>query len=214
MVTTHAEAMRKVFDIRSALLNLRPRYNVAPTQDAPVVRLRDGERELVNMHWGLIPHWAKDTKIGYKTINARVETVESKPSFRDAYKKRRCLVPADGFFEWQARGKEPKQPYRIGMKDGALFGMAGLWEAWRSDSETIESFTIIVGPPNSLVKPIHDRMPAIVRPADYEAWLSANGGKEILEPYTAEAMVAVPISTKINSPKSDDPSCIEPLSAS
>jgi putative SOS response-associated peptidase YedK len=108
--TTHADAMRKLFDIRSALLNLRPRYNIAPTQDAPVFRIRDGQRELANLHWGLIPRWAKDTKIGYSTISARVETVESKPAFRDAWRKRRYLVSADAFFEWQARGKEQKQP--------------------------------------------------------------------------------------------------------
>jgi putative SOS response-associated peptidase YedK len=213
MITTQAEAMRQIFNVRAPLPNFRPRYNMTPTQEAPVVRIRDGRRELANLRWGLIPHWAKDAKIGYSTINARVETVESKPAFRDAWRKRRCLVPADAFFEWQPQGKGPKQPYRIGMKDGALFGMAGLWESWQHEGETIDSFTIIVGPPNSLVKPIHDRMPAIVRTADYDAWLTGAGGKELLGPYPAEAMVAEPISTRINNGKNDDASCVEPLPA-
>jgi putative SOS response-associated peptidase YedK len=194
-------------------LNLRPRYNVATTQDAPVVRLAPEGRELALLRWGLVPRWAKDTKIAYSTINARVETVESKPAFRDAFQKRRCLVVADGFYEWPARGTGTKQPWLFTMKDNGPFAFAGLWGAWEGGEEQIESFTIIVGPPNDLVRPVHDHMPAIVWPADYDAWLTGAGGKELLGPYSAEEMAAQPVSTRVNSPKNDDPGCVEPVTA-
>ena len=161
--------------------------------------------------WGLIPSWAKDLKIGYSTINARAETVDTKPSFRSAFKKRRCLVPADGFYEWQ-KVDSSKQSYRITLKDEGIFAFAGLWELWKGE-EKIESFTIIVTDANDFLRPIHDRMPVILEPADYDFWLdgevqSVETLKGLLKPYSSEKMTTYPVSKRVNSPKNDDPACI------
>ena len=192
-----------------------PRYNLAPTQMAPVVRQRDGKRELVMLRWGLIPYWAKDAKIAYKTINARAETVATAPSFREAYGARRCLVPASGFYEWM---KTPggKQPYLIAFKDSRPFAFAGLWERWkdRESGERIETYTIITCEANRLVKDIHSRMPVIIDPADFDRWLSAQEPPaDLLKPYPAAEMTAFPVSKSVNGPALDEPSLIEPLSA-
>lgn len=213
-LTKPPEAMRRLFQFRRALRNLPPRYNIAPTQDAPVVRLSaDGERELAMLRWGLVPSWSQDPKSGYSTINARAETVAEKPAFRSAFKSRRCLVPADGFYEWQ-KVDTRKQPYRIAMKDDGLFAFAGLWERWEK-GETIESFTIIVTQANDLLKPIHDRMPVILDPLDYEPWLdtgtSPAAAQKLLRPFPSDAMRAYPVSTRVNSPRNDDASVIEAL---
>lgn len=207
------EAVRQFFKTRGPLLNLAARYNIAPTQDAPVVRINaDGDRELAMLRWGLIPAWSKEPKTSYSTINARAETVATKPTYRAAFKSRRCLVPADGFYEWQKIGSR-KQPYRITMKGDGLFAFAGLWEHWEKGSDAIESFTIIVTEANELMKPIHDRMPVILDAADYDEWLDAKTGTDtaqtLLRPSPAEDMRAYPISTRVNSPRNDDPAVIE-----
>ncbi|MGH6960565.1 MAG: SOS response-associated peptidase, partial [Dongiaceae bacterium] len=187
-------------------------YNAAPSQNLPVVRLdRDGRRELALLRWGLIPSWARDPAIGYRTINAKAETVAEKPAFRAAFRKRRCLVPADGFYEWQ-KIDGGKQPWRITLKDGAPFAFAGLWEHWDKGGEPVESFTIITTTANALCAEIDDRMPVIIGPADYEAWLAAADTaipQALLQPYPAETMAAYPVGTRVNSPKNDDAQLIE-----
>lgn len=197
---------------------LDPRYNIAPSQDVPVIRESPEEKyELVMARWGLIPHWAKDTKTGYSMINARAETVAAKPAFRDAFRRRRCLVPADGFYEWKKAGAA-KQPFHIRLKAGGDFAFAGLWERWRGEGQEIESCSIIVTGANELLRPIHDRMPVILDPADYAAWLNAeNWDPEtlagLLRPYPAERMEAVPVSSRVNSPKIDEASLLDPVEA-
>lgn len=195
--------------------NLQPRYNIAPTQMAPVVRLRaDGAREIALLRWGLLPSWAKDEKIGHNTINAKAEVVASKPAFRSAFRHRRCIVPASGFFGWQKVGKS-KQPYHFHHADDSPLSLAGLWERWTKGAEPIESFTIIVGEANPLMQPIHDRMPSILRGDNIDAWLDpatlTEDAAALLQPYSAEQLVATPVSTRVNSVKNDDPECIAPL---
>ena len=199
-------------------VDLAPRYNIAPGQDVLAVRAdAAGQREAVHLHWGLIPHWAKDRKIAYKLINARGETAHEKPSFRSAFKRRRCLIPTNGFYEWQGKGKH-KQPYFIRMKDGNPFAFAVLWEVWQSEkSEPVQSCTIVTTEPNALVKPIHRRMPVILRPDEYERWLTAGPDdlealRALLVPYPAEAMETLAVSTLVNNPSVDDPRCIVPNS--
>lgn len=197
---------------------LEPRYNIAPSQGIAVVRLdpESGDRMLSVLRWGLIPFWAKDMKIGYKMINARAETVASKPAFRAAFKQRRCLIPGSGFFEWK-REKRKKQPYYFQMKQAEVFAFAGLWERWKSpEGETIESCTIITTEANALLEPIHDRMPVILRETDYEPWLDIRikGPEELqklLRPLPAEEMKGHPVSAAVNSPSNDVSECIEPI---
>jgi putative SOS response-associated peptidase YedK len=213
--TLSDEAMRALVRYLNEIANIRPRYNAAPTDMLPVVRLDpQRRRELVMMRWGLIPSWAKDTKIGAKFINARAETVATQPAFRDAFRARRCLVPSDGFYEWKKAPDGTKQPYHIGMRDGAAFAFAGLWEHWTRGPAPIESFTIITGPPNSLVAELHDRMPVILEPDHYEEWLTATDTaalETMLQPFPAQLMAAYPVSTKVNSVKNDTPDLIEPI---
>jgi putative SOS response-associated peptidase YedK len=198
---------------------LEPRYNVAPTQSVAAARIvADGaRREIALLRWGLIPSWADDPAIGNRMINARADTVAEKPAFRAAYKKRRCLILADGFFEWQKTGGK-KQPYFIHLQDGQLFAFAGLWEHWHRDDQTIASCTIVTTEANDLLRPMHDRMPVILHPADYERWLDpANqtgaGLAELLRPYPAEEMTFHPVSTLVNNPRNDSPECIKPVAA-
>jgi putative SOS response-associated peptidase YedK len=205
-LTTPVEGLRRLFEVPE-LPNLAPRYNIAPSQDAPVVRLgQDGRRSLVLMRWGLIPSWAKEAKIGYRMINARAETVAEKPAFRAAFGRRRCLVAADGFYEWRTEGRA-KQPYRITLEDGGPFAFAGLWERWRSpEGEIIESFTIVVTEANQHLRPIHDRMPVILDPADHDAWLDVaaelpDRALALLKPFPGERLSIYPVSARVNSPK-------------
>lgn len=195
-------------------LNLRPRYNVAPTQEIPICRVCENRREIVRVRWGLIPAWAKDLKIGYSTINARAETVAEKPSFRSAFKSRRCLIPADGFYEWRKLEDGSKQPYRLCLADRRPFSFAGLWE--RNNGLDVTSCTIIVTEPNAVAAEIHDRMPVILDPEQYDAWLSpdtaAEEAKALLRPYTG-AMTAYPVSKAVGSVKNDNPTLVEPLEA-
>lgn len=193
-------------------LNLKPRYNVAPSQDIPIVRPADGGREIAIARWGLVPFWAKDLKVGYKMINAKAETIDEKPSFRNAFKARRCLIPADGFYEWKKLDDGSKQPYRLCLADRQPFAFAGLWE--RNDGLDVTSCTIVTTEPNEIAAQIHNRMPVILPPEDYEAWLSPEtgpaGAKALLRPYEGE-MIAYPVSKDVGSPKNDGPELIEPL---
>ncbi len=203
--------------------SLTPRFNNAPSQPVAIVRVPHASdyqqsegRELTLARWGLIPGWAKDPGIGARMINARAETAAEKPAFRAALGRRRCLVPADGFYEWQRQGRG-KQPIYICLRDGKLFAFAGLWEHWENqDGQAIESCTILTTEPNDLLKPIHNRMPVILDPKDYDLWLDPDvrdAGKlcPLLGPYPPEDMTAYPVSLRVNNPSNDDPVCIERL---
>jgi len=197
--------------------DIEPRYNVAPTQQVVAIRLGSAaeNRELALLRWGLIPHWADDPSIGNRMINARAETVAGKPSFRQAFKKRRCLVVADGFYEWKKTDGK-KQPYYIHLKDDQPFGFAGLWERWNREGEEIQSCTIITTEPNELMKPIHNRMPVIVQSTDYDRWLDPdfqNGEmlQQVLRRYPADAMQAFPVNTLVNNPRNERAECIDRL---
>lgn len=198
--------------------SLAPRYNIAPSQSVAAVRIPPGggARELVMMRWGLIPSWAKDPSIGNRMINARAETVAEKPAFRTAIRRRRCLVPADGFYEWK-RTNGRKQPFYIRMRDGKAFGFAGLWDSWDGPGgEAVESCALLTTGPNEIVRPIHDRMPVIVSPRDYDLWLSPEVQdprllSKIFLPYPADGMTAYAVRTSVNNPKTDAPELIDPL---
>ena len=213
------ELVAELFAI-AHVTRFKPRYNIAPTQDAPVIRTAAEGRELVPMRWGLVPHWAKDPALGARMINARSETAGRKPAFREAMQRRRCLVPADGFYEWTQAGRG-KQPYFIRRRDGAPCALAGLWEhghagtAGGEESAVVHSFTILTTAPNELVAPIHDRMPVIVAPEDFDRWLDADVRDpatlaSILVPCGAELLTAHPVSRRVNTPANDDPACVEP----
>jgi putative SOS response-associated peptidase YedK len=198
----------------------KPRFNVAPTQPAPVVVLNDGERRVEMMRWGLVPHWAgSDGKRAPLMINARSESLEAKAVFRDAVRRRRCLVPADGFFEWlrdpSAGSKAKPQPMYIHPRSGRLCAFAGLWARARTDAGEVLSFTIITGTPNELVRPIHDRMPMVLDRSAYAAWLDpvldAEGARALLGVPPVGEWVAEPVSTIVNSAGNDEPACIEPI---
>lgn len=198
---------------------LTPRYNIAPTQSAAVVRHAAGApsgRELVWLRWGLVPRWAKDASIGSKMINARAETVAEKPSYRTALRRRRCLVPADGFYEWQKHaGTRQKQPYHIARADGGVFALAGLWERWDQGAQPLETFTIITTEANELMRPLHARMPVILPPEAYAAWLDPAVDDParlaaLLRPWAGEDYRATPVSTRVNSPSHDDAGCLAP----
>lgn len=198
-------------------LKLKPRYNITPTQEIAVVRTEKEERQLEFIRWGLIPSWAKDPSIGARMNNARSETAAEKPSFRTAFRRRRCLIPANGFYEWKkpnvARGK--KQPFHIGMVDRKLFAMAGIWEAWRGpEGETLETCAILTTTPNELMEDIHDRMPVILTKGDYGAWLDpelqdVGRIQELMRPFSAGGMHAYPVGTVVNNARNDVAECIE-----
>jgi putative SOS response-associated peptidase YedK len=197
----------------------QPRYNIAPSQPIAVIRIEPDSttRTLVMLRWGLIPSWAKDPTIGNQYINAKAETVAEKPSFRSAFKKRRCLVVATGFYEWQVQGRT-KQPMWIGLQSQRPFAFAGLWEQWKpADGELLETCTIITTEPNGLMAQIHNRMPVILGPAFYDQWLDPTfqpieSLKDLLRPYPGEELMAYPVSTLVNNPRHDVPQCLEPVS--
>ncbi|PHJ60457.1 hypothetical protein VF14_14740 [Nostoc linckia z18] len=212
------EALAKIFDVQQ-LPDLPAEYNIAPTQKVATL-LQNPEskkREFQQLHWGLIPSWAKDPGIGAKTINARAETVAEKPAFRSAFKHRRCLVLADGFYEWQ-RQQGKKQPFYFRLQDGQPFAFAGLWERWQSPSnEEITSCTILTTAANELLQPIHERMPVILDPQDYDLWLDSQVQtpqtlQQLLRSYPAAAMTAYPVSTLVNNSRHNSPECIVPMS--
>jgi putative SOS response-associated peptidase YedK len=196
--------------------SVEARYNIAPTQTILAVQQTPDGRQAKLLKWGLIPSWAKDPAMGAKLINARSETVTEKPAFRDAFRRRRCLIPADGFYEWQRTGGR-KQPYFFRLRDERPFAFAGLWEIWESgEGETIESCTILTTEANELLRPVHDRMPVILDAKDYDLWLVASMKmaellRGLLRPFPAERMVSSPVSQRVNSPSQDDSQCIEPL---
>lgn len=200
---------------------LAPSFNVAPQSLQPVVRLESesGQRELTIMRWGLIPFWSKDAKIAYSTINAKAETITTSPVFREAMKRRRCLVPADFFYEWRKLDAKKKQPYAIAMQDGSMFAFAGLWERWkdRSDGRELESFTIITTDPNELMQPLHDRMPVIVKPSDYSRWLDPGNPAQLpvdlLRPFDADLMTAWKVGPDVGNVRNNRPDLCEPLSS-
>ncbi len=198
--------------------NFAASWNVAPTDSLPVVRYdaRAGERSLDVMRWGLVPFWAKDTKVGFSNINAKAEGVDTRPAFREAFQRRRCLVPLDNFYEWKKLGKE-RQPYAVALADRRLMAMAGLWESWRSPTgERLRSFAIVTTVANELLAPVHDRMPVILGPEHWPLWLgeaTANPArlKALLIPYPAEDMVIWPVDRRVGNVKNNDPSLIEPV---
>ena len=209
------EETAELFELAEIPDDLPPRYNVAPTQRAAVVR-NEGVRRLRMLRWGLIPSGATDPAIGSRLINARAETAGVRPSFREAFRARRCLVPVDGFFEWERLGRR-RQPWLFRMREGGPFALAGLFERWRAPprfreaggAEELETFTILTTDANEVVGPVHDRMPALLHPPAFEPWLG--GGEVPLGPYPAEAMTAFRVNPVVNSPANDDPRCIEPL---
>ncbi len=212
-LATPVEALAEEFGVAGPLPEIPPSYNLAPTQEVAVV-LVDGERRLEMLRWGLIPSWADDPQIGSRMINARSETVSEKPSFRGAFRKRRCLIPADGFYEWQRTGNG-KQPYHIHAKDGSPLAFAGLWENWSGDGEEIRSCTILTTEANKVVGEIHHRMPVILAPENYEMWLDpdlhdADRLTPLPTPYPSEALEAYPVSRFVNNPSNDDERCVEP----
>lgn len=191
---------------------IEPHYNIAPSQMVPVVRETGHGRELTLLKWGLIPRWAKNAHIGAKLINARAESVAEKPAFRDAYRRRRCLVPADAFYEWKGVAGH-KQPYCIRMRDHGLFAIAGLWEHWVTpDGQAVESCAIVTVAANALVGELHERMPLIVAPADYDAWLAARPDQSGLPlAVAAEEMVSYPVAPAVSNARNDDPACLTPI---
>lgn len=212
-----AASLAEAFEV-AEVPSLSPRYNIAPSQAVAAVRIppSGGAREVVLLRWGLIPSWAKDPSLGDRMINARAETAAGKPAFRSAIRRRRCLVPASGFYEWK-RTNGRKQPYYIRRPDGKPFALAGLWESWEGPgAAAVESCAILTTSANELLLPIHDRMPVIVSPADYDLWLSL-GIRDpaelarLFRPCPPEEMTAFPVGTAVNNPKTDSPQLIEPL---
>lgn len=195
-----------------------PRYNIAPGQQVPVIRQHPErpERIFSRVKWGLIPFWAKDAAIGYKMINARAETAAAKPAFRDALKKRRCLIVADGFYEWKKLDGKTKQPFCFTMANDALFAFAGIWDRWNNpEGKFVETCSILTTVPNRLLQDVHDRMPVILSPDAYDTWLDPGLNDvatvaDLLKPFDSNLMKRYSVSTRVNSPKNDDPSCTEP----
>jgi putative SOS response-associated peptidase YedK len=196
-------------------------YNIAPQSVQPVVRLNpsSGSREFALQRWGLVPFWAKDAKLGYSTFNARAEEAARKPAFREALKKRRCLVPADAFYEWQKIDAKTKQPFAIALQSGEPFAFAGLWESWQSsDGPPLGTFAILTTSPNELMKPIHNRMPVIVEPSDYAHWLAppdpARLPTDLLRPFPSEKMRAWPVSSRVGNVRNNDPELLDRIQLS
>jgi putative SOS response-associated peptidase YedK len=211
-----AEAVRRVFELPDAP-PLEPRYNVAPTQDVAAVRAgEEGRRAFAMLHWGLVPKWAKERAIGNRMINARAETLDEKPAFRDAFRKRRCLVLADGWYEWQAAAGG-KQPWFVRRRDAKPLAFAGLWERWKdpADGSTLESCTIVTTNASESIRKIHERMPVVLDAPDWDRWLDTAFSdtaklSELLVPFDAKALEAWPVSREVNAPKNEGPGLIEP----
>lgn len=218
-ITKPVEGLRQLFKFTGPPPNLRPRWNVAPTQEAPVVRrTKDGQRELRMLRWGLVPYWSKDISGAARMINARGETVAEKPAFREALKVRRCLVPVDGFYEWETLGDKPtKQPLLFSMADGQTFAFAGLWERWRpkEGGEPIETFTIVNTAANSMMARYHDRVPIVLAPEDYATWLDPGADpRPLLKAPPSEWFAATRVSTRVNNVRNDDEGCVAPVAES
>ena len=196
-------------------LSVAPRYNIAPSQPVLAVRTSPaaGRREFAMPRWGLVPAWARDATIGNRLINARAETVSEKPAFRRAFRERRCLIPADGFYEWKKEGAG-KRPFYVRRRDGAPFAFAGIWERWEgTGGEAVETCAILTTEPNELLAPLHDRMPLIVPPEEYGRWLDPSLRAPerlapLLRPFPSAALEAFPVGREVNNPRADDPSLI------
>ena len=212
---TSATKIEEAFHLPdNSALELKPRYNITPSQDVPIIRDTDAGCEMVMARWGLIPSWSKESKSKYSTINARIESVAEKPTYRTAFKRQRCLIPADGFYEWKVVNGN-KVPHHIRMRDRSIFAFAGLWDRWEGEDESIESCTIIVMPSNEVMRPIHERMPAIIAPAHYDLWLDPRitDKQEILQHLSSapsSQLTAYPVSTWVNSPRNNDERCMQP----
>ncbi|HEX6710095.1 MAG TPA: SOS response-associated peptidase [Rubrobacter sp.] len=210
-LSTPAGRLAEEFQL-DAKVDFPPSYNVAPTQEVAAVLEEGGKRRLEMLRWGLVPSWADDPEIGARMINARSETAPQKPSFRSAFRSKRCLIPADGFYEWK---REPggKQPYYFHMHDGRPFAFAGLWERWEKGG-TLLSCAILTTRANSVLEGIHDRMPVILPPGSYDAWLDPDADKEqlidLMSPYPGDDLETYPVSRFVNSPRNNDERCIEP----
>jgi len=212
------QIIEEYFDAADWQDDWNPRYNIAPTQPVPVIRQHPKEpiRQISPMKWGLVPHWAKDASGAASTINARSETAATKPAFRDPLKFRRCLIPADGFYEWLRTGAA-KQPYCFEVNAGELFAFAGLWDGWKDQSGGwIKTCAILTTTPNTVTSAIHDRMPVIVHPDSYDLWLDPGMTNvqmisELLKPYDAQSMRCFPVSTRINHVVNDDEECSRPV---
>jgi putative SOS response-associated peptidase YedK len=216
-LTRRKQLVEEHFDSVSGVEDWNPRYNIAPTQHIPVIRQNPKEpiRELSLMRWGLIPSWSKDSSAAARMINARSETAGTKPAFRDALKSRRCLIPADGFYEWMRTGKS-KQPYCFELNDGELFAFAGLWDRWKDGTgKVLETCSILTTTPNAVTAAVHDRMPVILDPDNYDLWLDpgmrdVGAASELLKPYDARLMRCHPVSSRINHVANDDAACCSP----
>lgn len=208
---TLAEVAERFRAKRGSLPDLPPRYNVAPSETVPVI-VSDGHTRWIRpMQWGLVPSWAKDPSGGAKSINAKAETLAERPTFRRSFASRRALIPIDGFYEWR---RPDRQPFWIARKGRGLFSLAGLWDLWRSESgRELLSFSIITVPANDAIRPVHDRMPAILRPEEESRWLEPGPPdrlKEILQPYDSRELELTPVSVAVNSPRNDSPECLRP----
>jgi len=208
---THPAAVALAFGLSQAPA-LAARYNIAPMQTVPIVRVNAaGDRELMQVRWGFVPRWARDPGIGARMINARAETLHERPAFRNAFQRHRCLLPATGFYEWR-RGPITKQPMRIARVDDQPFGMAGLYERWLSpDGEVLDTCAIVTTEANRLLRPLHDRMPVIIAPEHYARWLDAADPdvSDLLAPSGEEALRAHPVSTRVNAVRNDDAGLID-----
>lgn len=207
------KALKAAFDLNE-MPDLPPRYNIAPSQDIAIIRADASGRHLSMAHWGLIPSWAKEADGGYSTINARAETVDTKPTFRAPFKRHRCLIPADGFYEWHEEGGI-NRPHHIGMKDGSPFALAGLWDVWKGPQGDVTSCTIIVTDANQFMKPLHDRMPVILDPHDYECWLDPDNQdttslKALLSPAPEDWLTEWLVNRHLNNPRHEGPNCSAP----
>ncbi|MCY4396657.1 MAG: SOS response-associated peptidase [Rhodospirillaceae bacterium] len=218
-LTDPDEAIRRLFGYDGPALNWPPMYNVPPTQDVPAVVRGSGDapRALVKARWGLIPSWAKDMKIGAKLTNARAETIAEKPSFRSAWRKRRCLIAADGFYEWQRDGAV-KIPYRVTYEDGRPFAFAGLWERWDGPDGPLRSCTIVTTDANAVLAPIHHRMPVIIDPPEFGRWLGLEDASDddlhaLLAPRDIAGFRPYRVSDRVNKVQNNDPAILEPLAA-
>lgn len=211
------QLVEEYFDAADWQDDWSPRYNIAPTQPVPVIRQNPKKpaRELALMKWGLIPHWAKDPSIASSTINAKSETAATKPAFRDPLRLRRCLIPADAFYEW-AKSANGKQPYCFEVNNGELFAFAGLWDGWQNSSgQWVKTCSILTTTPNAVTSAIHDRMPVILDPDNYDLWLDPGmqnvaAISELLKPFDARLMRCYPVSTRVNHVVNDDEECARP----
>jgi len=211
---SHPELYAETFAL-DRLCAATPRYNLAPSQEVLAIRqAEDGARELTPLHWGLVPAWSKGPDNRYSMINARAETVADKPAYRNAFRRRRCIIPSEGFYEWRAT-PTGKQPYLIRRRDSAPFAMAGIWETWQGQDKPLQSCTIIVTEANSLIAPIHDRMPVILATDDYTAWLDPDHRDQpaltaLLAPADPAGWVVEPVSRRVNSPRNEGPDLMLP----